>query len=84
MSDDQDARVTIRTAQFLIEGRVYTGGKAPGQRRRLSDVLNEEPPFVVLKDVVVRDLLRAGTIEPERHETFILRKNDIVFALPFD
>jgi len=84
VSDDQEAPVTIRTAQFLIEGHVYAGGRAPGQRRRLSDVLNEEPPFMVLKDVVVRDLLRAGTIEPERYETFILRKADIVFALPFD
>jgi hypothetical protein len=84
VADEQEARITIRTTQFLIEGRVYTGGRAPGLQRRLSDVLNEEPPFIVLKDVVVKDMLRAATIEPERHETFILSKADIVYAIPFD
>jgi len=79
-----NARVTIRTDSFLIEGYVHIGGKTPGHSRRLSDVLNEPPPFLVLVDVAVQELPVAPGNEPIHHDTFILRKAEIKFALPFD
>ena len=78
------ARVTIRTDLFLIEGYVHIGGKAHGHSRRLSDVLNEPPPFIVLVDVAVQELPGGPEKDPVHHDTFILRKAEIKFALPFD
>jgi hypothetical protein len=79
-----NARVTIRTDLFLIEGFVHIGGNAPGHSRRLSDVLNEPPPFLVLVDVAVQELPAGPGNDPVHHDTFILRKAEIKFALPFD
>jgi hypothetical protein len=50
----------------------------------LSDVLNEEPPFVVLTDVDSWEIPVDRSRSPEHHDTVILRKAEIVFALPHD
>jgi hypothetical protein len=73
----KDARIKVYTSDAVIEGRLHLGYKG-----RVSDVVNEDDRFLILVDVVKRP--GDDGEDTSRHETFLLRKDEVKHIIPFD
>ncbi len=76
---DNRLRVSIEASDFSCEGLIHLSGI------RLSDVMNEKNPFLVLINAVVLHRL-PGTAEKRiaQYNTLILRKGEIKYIVPLD
>lgn len=76
-------QVVVETDGFTCEGSVHV--KTGGYRNRVSDLLNEDPPFIALTDVTLRrPHPQDGQAEIEHHNTIVLRKSLIKYVIPLD
>jgi hypothetical protein len=76
-------QVVVETEGFTCEGLVHV--KTGGYRTRVSDLLNEEPPFLAMTDVTLRrSEPNDNRPELEHHETIVLRKSLIKYVIPLD
>ncbi len=77
------ARVAVYVGDFRLEGDLHVGTEVGGRQRRISDALNGESPFIVLTDVAMTETNFIAE-DADRHETIIVRKGEIKFAIPLD
>ena len=76
---EQKVRVSIEAGDFTCEGVVHLPGM------RLSDVMNEQEPFLVVVDAVVRG--KGGDPaeqSPVEYGTLFLRKGEIKYVVPLE
>lgn len=75
--------VLIETADLSCDGLIHV--RTGGYRTRISDVLNEPSPFIVVTEVTVRrEQLDDGEPESTYYDTIILRKGEIKYVIPLD
>ena len=82
-ASNNTARVNVFVGDFRLEGLLYVGTGAGGQKGRVSDALNGGTDFVALTDVAIRETSFVAE-EAERHDIVILRKGEIRFVVPVD
>jgi hypothetical protein len=77
--EDRKVRVAVEASDFTAEGLVHLPGI------RLSDVMNEKNPFLILVNAVVLHK-RLGSAEqpPTEYETLFIRKGEIRYVVPVD
>jgi hypothetical protein len=76
---DNRLPVSIEASDFSCEGLIHLGGI------RLSDMMNEKNPFLVIINAVVLHRL-PGTAEKRiaQYTTLILRKGEIKYIVPIE
>jgi hypothetical protein len=75
--------VIVEAEGLSLEGSIHV--KTGGYRTRVSDLLNEEPPFLAITDVRIGRLCpETGQLETEQYDTIILRKDLIKYVIPLD
>jgi hypothetical protein len=77
--EDRRVRVTIEASDYTCEGLVHLPGI------RLSDVLNEKSPFlVVVKAVMLNKKLGSAEQRPMEVDTVFINKRDVKYLVPMD
>ncbi len=78
-SEDRRVRVSIEASDFTAEGLIHLPGI------RLSDVMNEKDPFlIVVNAVVLHKRLGSAEQRPTEYETLFVRKGEIKYVVPVD
>jgi len=77
--DDRRVRVSVEASDFTAEGLVHLPGI------RLSDVMNDKNPFLILVNVVILHKI-PGSAEhrPTQYEMLLIRKGEIKYLIPLD
>ena len=76
--DDRKVRVSIEASDFTCEGIVHLPGI------RLSDVMNESHPFLVVVNATVLHKQPGCSGQPVECETLFIRKGEIKYVVPVD
>ena len=83
-ADGRVARVRARGSDFSCEGDVHLVPTAGGGKSRTSDMLNEDNRFLALTNVILYETGAGASVEPQRYEVMLLRRDEIKFLVWLD